>query len=69
MLGVVLAFGSLAFLGVVKHGGKWFELPSNPGWFDGKLWWVGVTGAAGVLVGVLRRAFRLPLKLPGLTKS
>lgn len=69
MLGVVLAFGSLAFLGVVKHGGKWFELPSNPGWFDGKLWWVGVTGAAGVLVGVLRRAFRLPLKLPGLIKE
>ena len=69
MLGVILAFGSLAFLGVVKHGGKWFDLPSDPGWFDGRLWWVGVTGAAGVLVGVLRRVFRLPLTLPGLIKE
>jgi H+/Cl- antiporter ClcA len=29
------------------------------------LWWVLVTGAAGALVGLLRRALRVPLKLPG----
>ena len=67
--GVVLAFASLAFLGVTKAGGKWFTLPGNPGWLDGKLWWVAVTAAAGVLVGVLRRAFRLPAKLPGTIKE
>ena len=69
LFGVVLAFVSLAFLGVTKAGGKWFTLPSNPGWFDGSLWWVAVTAAAGVLVGVLRRAFRLPAKLPGTVKE
>jgi hypothetical protein len=64
--GVVLAFASLAFLGLVKGGTDlWFTLPKNPGWFDGSLWWVAVTAAAGVLVGVLRRLFRLPAKLPG----
>ena len=64
--GVVLAFASLAFLGLVQGGTDlWFTLPKNPGWFDGSLWWVAVTGAAGVLVGVLRRLFRLPAKLPG----
>ena len=64
--GVVLAFASLAFLGLVKGGTKlWFTLPKNPGWLDGSLWWVAVTAAAGVLVGVLRRVFRLPVKLPG----
>ena len=66
VFGVVLAFASLAFLGLVKGGTKlWFTLPKNPGWLDGSLWWVAVTAAAGVLVGVLRRVFRLPAKLPG----
>ena len=66
LFGVVLAFASLAFLGLVKGGTNlWFTLPKNPGWLDGSLWWVAVTAAAGVLVGVLRRVFRLPVKLPG----
>src|SRR4051794_11392655 len=64
--GVVLAFASLAFLGLIKGGTDlWFTLPKTPGWFDGSLWWVAVTAAAGVLVGVLRRLFRLPAELPG----
>src|SRR5215831_11732834 len=66
VFGIVLAFAALAFLGLLKHGTKlWFTLPNDPGWFDGSLWWVAVTAGAGVLVGVLRRAFRLPAKLPG----
>ena len=66
LFGVVLAFASLAFLGLVKGGTKlWFTLPKNPGWLGGSLWWVAVTAAARVLVGVLRRVFRLPAKLPG----
>jgi H+/Cl- antiporter ClcA len=66
LFGIVLAFAALAFLGLLKHGTKlWFTLPNDPGWFDGRLWWVAVTAAAGVLVGVLRRAFRLPGELAG----
>ena len=66
LFGVVLAFAALAFLGLVKGGTKlWFTLPKNPGWLDGSVWWVAVTAGAGVLVGVLRHAFRLPAKLPG----
>jgi H+/Cl- antiporter ClcA len=66
LFGVVLAFASLAFLGLIKGGTNlWFTLPKSPGWLDGSLWWVAVTAAAGVLVGVLRRLFRLPAKLPG----
>ena len=66
LLGVVLAFAALVFLWVVKRGTHlWFTLPKNPGWLDGNLWWVAVTGGAGVLVGVLRRVFRLPAKLAG----
>src|ERR1051326_9152153 len=60
VFGLVLAVAALAFLGLVKGGAKlWFTLPKNPGWFSGHLWWVAVTAAAGVLVGVLRRVFRL----------
>ena len=66
VFGVVLAFVALAFLALVKGGTDlWFALPKDPGWFDGSLWWVAVTAGAGVLVGVLRRVFRLPPKLPG----
>lgn len=70
VFGVVLAFAGLAFLGLVKGGAKlWFTLPKNPDWFSGSLWWVAVTAAAGVLVGVLRRVLRLPAKLPGTMKE
>jgi hypothetical protein len=61
VFGVVLAFAALAFLGLLKGGTKlWFTLPKDPGWFDGSLWWVGVTAGAGVLVGALRRVFGFP---------
>ncbi|HEU0239646.1 MAG TPA: chloride channel protein [Micromonosporaceae bacterium] len=70
VLGLVLAFAGLAFLGLVKGGTRlWFTLPKNPDWFSGSLWWVAVTAGAGVLVGVLRRALRLPAKLPGTMKE
>src|SRR5215475_7843853 len=70
LFGVVLAFAALAFLGLLKHGTKlWFTLPKNPGWFDGNLWWVAVTAGAGVLVGVLRRALRVPAELAGTFKE
>lgn len=66
LFGVVLAFAALAFLGLLKGGTKlWFTLPKDPGWLDGNLWWVAVTAAAGVLVGVLRRFLRVPAELPG----
>ena len=42
-----------------------FTLPESPGWLDGSLWWVAVTAGTGVLVGALRRFFRLPAKLAG----
>jgi H+/Cl- antiporter ClcA len=70
LLGVVLGFAALAFLGLLKGGTKlWFTLPKDPGWLDGSLWWVAVTAGAGVLVGVLRRLLRVPAKLPGTIKE
>jgi H+/Cl- antiporter ClcA len=66
LFGVVLAFAGLGFLGLVQGGTDlWFTLPEDPGWLDGSLWWVAVTAGAGLLVGVLRRVFRVPAKLPG----
>ena len=70
VFGVVLAFAGLAFLGLVKGGTDlWFTLPDDPGWLDGKLWWVAVTAGAGLLVGLLRRFLRVPLKLVGTVKE
>jgi H+/Cl- antiporter ClcA len=64
-LGVFGAAAGLAFLGVIGHGGKWYD-DTNPRWFGGHWWWIAVTAAAGVVVGVLRRVTHLPEKLPSL---
>ena len=66
LFGVVLAVASLAFLTLMRVlTNLWFTLPADLGWFGGSPWWVVVTAGAGLLVGVLRRAFRLPERLPG----
>ena len=64
-LGVVGALASLVFMGVIGFGGNWYVVAS-PGWFGGQWWWIAVTTAAGVVVGLLRRATRLPEHTPGL---
>jgi H+/Cl- antiporter ClcA len=64
-LGVFGALAGLVFLGIIKLGSRW-NTDSNPGWFAGHWWWVAVTAAAGVVVGVLRRLTRLPEDVPGL---
>ncbi len=64
-LGVFGAFAGLVFLGIIKLGGRWYT-DSTPGWFGGHWWWVAVTAAAGLVVGLLRRLTRLPDEVPGL---
>jgi H+/Cl- antiporter ClcA len=65
VLGVFGAFAGLVFVGLIKFGGKWYS-DAHPGWFGGHWWWVAVTAAAGVAVGLVRRLTRLPWKTPGL---
>jgi H+/Cl- antiporter ClcA len=64
-LGVFGALISLAFIGLIGVGNNWFT-STDFGWFGGDWWWVAVTTAAGVVVGVLRRATRMPERIPGL---
>ncbi|WP_168207437.1 chloride channel protein [Microlunatus elymi] len=64
-LGVFGAFFSLAFLGVIGVGGKWYT-SSDHGWWGGHWWWLAVTTAAGVAVGLLRHLTKLPAKTPTL---
>jgi len=65
VLGVVGALASLVFMGVIGFGDNWYAV-AHPGWFGGQWWWIAVTAAAGVLVGVVRRLTRLPEHTPGL---
>ncbi|NMO57560.1 chloride channel protein [Actinoplanes sp. TBRC 11911] len=55
----------LAFVGVIDFGGEWYAAPGS-GWFSGHWWWVAVTAAAGVVVGLLRRLMHLPEQISGL---
>ena len=66
VLGLCIALAALVFLALLKGGTDlWYTEPKNPGWFDGPVWWVAVTAGAGLLVGLLRRFFRLPVNQPG----
>jgi H+/Cl- antiporter ClcA len=64
-LGIFGAFAALVFMGLIGFGDGWFTM-SDPGWFGGQWWWVGVTASAGVVVGLLRRLIRFPAKIPSL---
>ncbi len=64
-LGALGAVAGLVFMGVIGYGGTWYADPT-PGWFGGQWWWIAVTAAAGVLVGLLRRLTHLPDAIPGL---
>jgi chloride channel protein, CIC family len=64
-LGVFGGFASLAVLGVITFGDRWYT-DSDPGWFGGYWWWVGVTATAGLVVGLLRQLTRLPENVPDL---
>jgi H+/Cl- antiporter ClcA len=60
----VYGFTALVSLGIIKFGGRW-GTGFRPGWFGRHWWWVAVTAAAGVVVGLLRRLTRLPEEVPG----
>ncbi len=68
VLGVVGAFVGLVFLGVVKVGSRWFDV-TNVGWFGGQWWWVAVTAAAGLVVGVLHLVMGLPDRTEGVIQG
>ena len=67
-LGVFGACAALLFMGLIGFGDNWYTV-SDPGWFGGQWWWVGVTAAAGVVVGLLRRLTHLPARLPSLIED
>ena len=68
---IVGTFGGLfglLFLGLLDLGQSWYAY-STPGWMGGHWWWVALTAAAGLVVGVLRWATRLPYRTPGLIED
>lgn len=67
-LGVVGALAGLTFIGVTEIGPDLYGEQSLA-WFEGPIWWVAVAAGAGLLVGLLRRAFHMPWETPGLIED
>jgi H+/Cl- antiporter ClcA len=67
-LGIFGAFFSLAFLELIGKAGHWYK-PSNDSWWGGHWWWVGLTAAIGVVVGLLRNWTKLPEQTPSLVED
>ena len=68
LLGVVGAASGIVFLGVTGVGAGWYGEPGTD-WFEGPVWWVAVAAVAGLIVGLLRRALKMPQKTPGLIED
>ncbi len=68
LLGVLGALAGLVFLGLTGLGADWYGV-TGLGWFNGKWWWVFVAASAGLLVGVLRRAFHMPEEPAGIIEN
>jgi H+/Cl- antiporter ClcA len=64
-LGVFGGLAGLLFLGLITRGEKW-NVDSNPHWFGGHWWWVAATAAAGLIVGLMHRALKVPEQTPGI---
>lgn len=67
-LGLFGALAALIFLGIIGQGSKWYS-DANSGWFGGHWWWLAVTVAAGVVVGLLHRLMHLPGRTPGFVED
>ena len=67
-LGVFGAIAALVFMGLIGFGNNWYTV-SDPGWFGGDWWWVGVAAGAGVFVGLLRRLTKLPARITSLVED
>jgi len=65
VLGVLGGLFGLLFMWVIDVGNNWYSY-SDPGWMGGHWWWVAVTAAAGVVVGLLHMFTHLPDKTPGI---
>jgi H+/Cl- antiporter ClcA len=68
IFGIVGAFAGLAFLEVIKIGDLWADDDAT-GWFDGHWWWIAVTAATGLAVGLIRVGFRMEARSAGLIKE
>lgn len=65
LLGIFGGLFGLFFMWLLRLGQGWYAY-SSPGWMGGHWWWVALTAGAGLVIGLLRWATRLPFKTPGL---
>ncbi|GMQ86353.1 MAG: hypothetical protein BMS9Abin07_1927 [Acidimicrobiia bacterium] len=66
VIGALAGVAALAFTQMVRFGTE-LIWPENVdyGWLGGELWWVGLLGVTGLIVGVMRVGFRIPDDLRG----
>lgn len=65
VLGTVCGLLVLLFMGITNTGIGFFYGDSGVGWWSGKWWWIPLTAFGGLLIAVLRRAWKIPSKVPG----
>jgi H+/Cl- antiporter ClcA len=66
IIGTLAGAAALAFTQIVRFGTELiWPVDVDYGWLGGELWWVGLLGVAGLIVGVMRVGFRIPDDLRG----
>lgn len=64
-LGLASGVSALLFMGITGVGIDFFFDDNGTGWWSGKWWWVPLTALGGLTVSLLRKAWKIPEKVPG----
>jgi H+/Cl- antiporter ClcA len=64
-LGLAGGVSALLFMGITGIGIEFFFGDSGTEWWSGKWWWIPLTALGGLTVSILRKAWKIPGKVPG----
>ena len=65
VLGGVSGLLVLLFMSITDTGTSFFFGDTGAGWWSGNWWWIPLTAVGGLLVSLLRKAWKIPPKVPG----
>jgi H+/Cl- antiporter ClcA len=65
LIGAAAGLAAVIFMGVTGTASDFFFGDTGTGWWAGKWWWIPLTALGGLIVSVLRKAWKIPDVVPG----
>lgn len=64
-IGMVGGALAVVFMSLTGTANQWLYGGTGSGWFAGRWWWIPLTALGGLLVALLRQAWKVPREVPG----